>query len=426
MGKFVGIGMNVKVRQAVCVVIGGCVVGIVAQYLLDAAILMGRFIPQRDIVTDYVTAFCWAMVLGACVVFFPVTKKDRSGLLFVWFVKIIVTLGFMLVYENNYMGLDSYNYFSRPQNDAFLLTPRSFYGTSLVDNIVWIHQSILPHSYHMLKVSFSFIGMISIYIFYRAVVIFIQREDVRVFYILSLFPSILFWSSIVGKDPFILLGLSLHVYGVVAWNNNKSGRYFIVLILGIIFASLVRIWMAPIFLIPIIVLVLFGKHSIGAKAIVTLIITAIMFVSAIKLQQVFLVESLNDIVAATNDLSHKFARGNTVLTQATFSSFGSIAQYAPIGMFTALYRPLPGEAMNLFGVFAGIENLFLLGLSFLALKRSRFSDMKDPVILWAIAIIIVWSFSYGFISYNLGTIARYKSQILPLLLSLALYQVRKR
>jgi len=418
--------INVNMRQAAYAVIGGCVVGITAISVLDIAVSMGRFIPQSDIVSDYVTAFCWALILGAFIIFFPVSKKDKSGLLIVWFVKIVVTLGFMLIYENNYYGLDSYNYFSRALNDSYDSTVAGFYGTQLVDNLVWLHLRVLPHSYHMLKVSFSFVGLISVFIFYRAAIMFIQKENIRVFYILSFFPSILFWSSILGKDPLIMLGISLCAYGLVAWHRKKSHRYLIVLLSGIFLASIVRMWMAQVLLASLLVFILCGKYRFATKAFVVLAVAAILFFFVSKLQQVFMVESLNDIISTTNDLSRRFATGNTGLTQQTYTSLNSMALYAPVGMFTALFRPLPGEAMNLFGVFAGIENLFLLGLAIIAIKRSSIKDMKDPVIIWAIVTIIVWSVLYGFIAFNLGTTARFKAQILPILLALALYQARNR
>jgi len=47
--------INVNMRQAAYAVIGGCVVGITAISVLDIAVSMGRFIPQSDIVSDYVT-----------------------------------------------------------------------------------------------------------------------------------------------------------------------------------------------------------------------------------------------------------------------------------------------------------------------------------------------------------------------------------
>jgi len=59
------------------------------------------------------------------------------------------------------------------------------------------------------------VGFIAMYIFYRTAVIFLHHEDKRLFYTLALFPSIVFFSSILGKDPIVLLGIALYVYGVV-------------------------------------------------------------------------------------------------------------------------------------------------------------------------------------------------------------------
>jgi hypothetical protein len=48
--------------------------------------------------------------------------------------------------------------------------------------------------------------------------------------------------------------------------------------------------------------------------------------------------------------------------------------------------------------------------------------VRQPVVVWAIALVTAWSFVYGFLSvYNLGAAARFKLQILPVALLLAAY-----
>ena len=91
-------------------------------------------------------------------------------------------------------------------------------------------------------------------------------------------------------------------------------------------------------------------------------------------------------------------------------------------MFTALFRPLPGEVLNLFGLLAGFENILILYLLIRALKYGGLAPFKEPIVVWAVSLILVWSFLYGFISYqNLGTASRFRLQIMPVLLSLTFY-----
>ena len=104
-----------------------------------------------------------------------------------------------------------------------------------------------------------------------------------------------------------------------------------------------------------------------------------------------------------------------------------MARFAPLGAFTALFRPLPGELFNPLGLLASLENLVLLALVFLAIKRAKWRDIKQPLILWAITLILIWSVVYGFASsQNLGAAVRWKLQILPLLVGLLCYLGRRR
>ena len=96
--------------------------------------------------------------------------------------------------------------------------------------------------------------------------------------------------------------------------------------------------------------------------------------------------------------------------------------FMPLGAFTALFRPLPFEVPNLFGLLAGLENVYLLVLFAVGLKRHGLSWSRQPILLWAATVLLVWGAAYGFASYqNLGTAFRYRAQVAPILLLLGLY-----
>jgi hypothetical protein len=101
--------------------------------------------------------------------------------------------------------------------------------------------------------------------------------------------------------------------------------------------------------------------------------------------------------------------------------------FLPVGVFTALYRPLPLEAGNVFQLLAAAENTLLLAFTALAALRLRRSDLRDPVLRWALLLIAAWSAAYAIVSYqNLGAAVRFKVQILPVLLLLLLHLAHRR
>jgi len=148
-----------------------------------------------------------------------------------------------------------------------------------------------------------------------------------------------------------------------------------------------------------------------------------------RIQGHFQLETKQDLIAKVNSFSGSFTGGGSGLEAGEeFTGIGSMIAYVPKGSFNALFRPLPGDVLNPFGQVAGIENMILLILLLLSLMRIcyHWGELKHPLVIWAILLLLTWSTMYGFVAYNLGTAVRYKIQILPVLLGLLLYLSRAR
>lgn len=407
----------------------GMGLGLAAPALLNLVAGLGSHIPQRDMAADYITAVLWAMTLGMSILAWPVTARDKRALLWAWLAKSAVTLGIMLLYEDHYQVLDAYGYFNDSRRHLFAWSEFDIgAGSQNIVNLASMHHLILPESFHALKVSFAMVGLIGVYLFYRAAVIFLGREDTRIFYTLAFFPSILFWSSIFGKDPLALLGIAMYVYGVVGWQRHRQPRWLWVAILGIVVAAFVRIWLAPILLAPLFTYALLGVRGILRRAALVAFAGVASWFAFQQFMAVLSFASIDDILEAVSAVSDALSYGGSAQEIGTnLSSVRALLAFAPIGAFTALFRPLPGEILNPFGLLAGLENLALLLLLLLALRRTRREDLCEPVVLWALALVVTWAGVYGLISsHNLGAAVRFKLQILPVLLGLLLYLSRQR
>ncbi len=396
----------------------------------DLVIDLGRNIPQTDIVSDYIIGIIWAAFLGVSILAWPLPFRDRRALIVVWLIKSVITLGFMLLYEANYETLDAYSYFSdSKQNDALFLEEVGFgSGTQNISALAWLHNQAFPDSYHAMKVSFSMVGLLAIYLFYRASVIFLRRENIRVFYMLALFPSILFWSSILGKEPIILLGMALYTYGVVGWYRSRGLYYLFMIALGIALTMFIRQWMGLILLLPLIVFALHGIRGGLQKVMFAVFVVSIFSFFFNQFSEQMNIGTIQDMLETTDTISRGFATGGSGQEIAMeFASINDMVAFAPLGIFTALFRPLPGEILNPFGLLAGLENLVLLSLLLLAIKRTGWREARQPLVIWAIFLVVIWAAVYGFVSYqNLGTAVRFKLQILPVLVGLLLYLARRR
>ena len=409
------------------------IVLIVPRYL-EMVAAFGHDIAQSDMQTDYLKGLLWALFLGGTIFFWPVSAHSKRCLLHGWLAKIVVTLGFMLFYENHYGvsgSLDGYMYFDESRQGDFSFSGFDLtHGTDNLVNLTRLHHLLLPDSYHAMKVSFAMVGLLGIYLFYRAAVLFLQREDRRIFYLLCFFPGILFWSSILGKDPLVFFGIACYSYGVVGWYCRRWYRFLIAVALGIVVAICIRQWLGIIMLLPLGILLLNGVRGVATKAVFAAFIVAALLFSAGPFMQRFKIEAISDLLSVADRTTKGFVStggGSAQQLDVDFTSAGSLATFLPSAAFTALFRPIPGEVLNPFGLLAGSENALLLTLLWLALWRSSLKDLKEPLVQWALSFLVVWSLLNGIVSStNFGVAVRYKLQVLPILLGVLMYLSRRR
>lgn len=392
----------------------------------DFVVFMGAQIPQTDLAGDYLIGLTWAIFLGMSIFFWPIPSRHRPMLLSAWFAKCVVGLGFMLIYEYNY-GIDAYWYFDLSRQLDFVPGVSIGDGAKAVVSLCWAHNQFFPASYHMMKMSFAMIGLISIYLFYLAFCEFRERERPELFYSLALFPSIIFWSTILGKDPLILLGVAIYTYGVARWNRTGKFKFLFIIGLGVAETLTVRVWMAAILLAPLGVFAMKRVGGLLGKAIFIGTLSAALYFSLDSFKEKFGIESQGDVVSQTQSLSHSWARGGSGEMAASFGGTGEMVRFLPIGIFTALFRPLPGEVRNAFGTLAGLENAVMLIFLFQSILRTRLVELGEPWVAWGVILVLVWASIYGFASFqNLGAAVRFRLQIQPILLCMLLYLRRIR
>lgn len=402
-----------------------------AIFLSGSVEVLGRNVPDADLNSGYLSAVGVAIALGAFFALLPNEEKDRLALLTVWSLKVAVTLGVMLFYEDHYYLLDSYVYYSVVQSGLLQGAAFSFGdGTGNTISIVWLMFQAVPDSFHALKVLFSGVGLAGVFIIYRASALLLGGSDLRVFYGFALFPSILFWSSIIGKDPVVLFGIGLYIFGVVGWYTTGANRYLIPLATGVLVAILIRLWLGPVLLAPLLVQSLMAEQRIERRLIYGFGAVVLLIFAATQVLEMFDVESQADLLAVVDTTAQGFSEvdgGSSQEINRDLSNIPSLVGFMPLAIFTTLFRPLPGEVNNVFGVFAGLESAALLAMSVVAAWRVKRQDLRDPIVQWAIFYVILWTLMYSFVSYgNLGTAVRYRLQVLPVLLGLVLFLGRRR
>ncbi|MFA5099311.1 MAG: hypothetical protein WC547_00315, partial [Candidatus Omnitrophota bacterium] len=261
-----------------------------------------------------------------------------------------------------------------------------------------LHRNFFLDSFHAVKVSFGMIGLIAVYIFYRAAVIFLRRESLRLWYALALFPSILFWSSTIGKDPIVLLTIAVYCYGTVVWVREHTWFSALILLAGVWGASAIRPWMGFILAFPAFIATIPTVFRSGLVKKITLL-CMLSIIAAVSANNVFVylgMKTGRGLTSVANERFSDFSKGGSGSQALSAASRGDGEQveegtgrfkrkldmlvFIPVGMFSALFRPLPGEVKNIFGFLSGIEGAFLLALFLLVLIRGRWRDLSDPLV----------------------------------------------
>ena len=390
---------------------------------LDLVEILGHRIPQKDISNDFLKGVMVATILTTINFFLPFPKEDKKNIYLVWGVKLLVTLVIMLGYEWNY-GLDAYYYFEESQRLYSDFSQVGFSkGTENLIALLWYteHEIFQTASYHSIKVVISYIGMLGIYTFYLGVKSYFPKVSPSLFLLIALFPSNLFWTSILGKDPLNLFGICLASYGIIGLLSRKrSIIHPIALVLGLAIVAAFRAWVIGGLIVPVIFssisLIQNRLYRMGsiAAGILTLVLLAQPILASINSEQAA------EAVQSVDAVSKSWQRGGSAGEVPHFSSPWEMLRFLPFGMFTALFRPLPGEVLNLFGIMAGLENVFLLYLFYMAYKHNR-KKFFTPLNIWLLGYILIWATLYAFISpQNMGAAVRFRTQVLPAMLLLAL------
>lgn len=378
----------------------------------------GSQIGTHDLKLDYCIGLTAGLALGASILVFP--KKDRQDLFILWAIRCAVTLGLMLLYENSY-SLDAFFYFREGRIYDLGRTSGSagFNGTNIILGISGILKMLGIESYHAMKVIFSFVGFIGSYLIFASWRLLRPEASIKWLYCISLFPSVLFWSSILGKDPLIFFSLALYIYGLAIYLTRRAVLGLGLSILGIALCTTLRLWMSPILAIPYLVFFISTGKTWKDRLFPAIVAIGLVWASITQFLEKFRIEALEDLLDRTNAISKNWAKGGSAQQVPDFSSWTDVLQFLPNGMFTALFRPLPGEVLNPFGMIAGFENLVLLIWFSFSLWWIRKVWLKNAVIFWLLLTLVLWSGIYAFVSYqNLGSSFRFRTQAMPFLLSL--------
>ncbi|MEO8766192.1 MAG: hypothetical protein ABI416_17955 [Ginsengibacter sp.] len=249
-------------------------------------------------------------------------------------------------------------------------------------------------------------------------------------------PSVVIWSSGVSKEPPCMFALGLCFYSVDKLLNKKGmikhllyfaiGASLLIVIKSYIFftfAAAAAMWAYRFFILRM------------KNALVRLIFRVTIFIAIFSfflymiaipensLQQSFIYlldggQHLQELMTSINDT---YGGSGYTLPPVNLNAFGAIQSYM-LSTNVSLFRPYIWECTNILMVMNFIESfgtlLLVLAVLFKAGIRKFFSYCNTyPVLLFMLLFSLIFAPIVGFISFNFGTLVRYKIPFLPFFFS---------
>jgi hypothetical protein len=333
-----------------------------------------------------------------------------------WLLKSYVAF-FVIIYQEALYGLDAYYYYTEALYNSYA---HKYTGTGMVIHINHLFSNLVGDSYFSLKIFNAFIGFLALILLYQTYQEILRQNKIiekheTFLYVLFLFPSILLFSTHIGKDTLNLFLVALFLHGSISFHHRRQWHYLLYVAVAIFGVYYIRVWWPVIMLISIL---LFYFRLTSLRHFMMLLITIPIF-TAIFLNFLSFVDinSFEEIFVRMNDTLQNLSYGGSATESSQIAGLADYLLYFVPNAFTAIFRPLPFDITNPLILLAALENTFLLYFFYKYILRSWRIVMANPSTKFLLLFIFSWSLFYVIISPgNLGMAIRFKLQILPAML----------
>jgi hypothetical protein len=266
---------------------------------------------------------------------------------------------------------------------------------------------------------YSWLGFWGLYLFFRAFrLVFPEGDHRRYGLFLFFLPSMLFWSSSIGKDAWMTLALGVFAYGAaLVLTHAKSGLVWMVT--GALGTAMVRPHVTVMAVASLMVAYLISgsrRPSFGGPLIkmVGLAVLAVVFTFAFGAVESYLkLGEQTSIEQAFDRTTERTSKGGSEFTAPSARSPVEL----PGAIFSVVFRPLPFEAGSPLTLFASLEGSFLLVLFLRNWRclRNLVPRRRLPYLTMVSAYSLMFTVAFSNVS-NFGILARQRAQLFPFLL----------
>lgn len=307
-------------------------------------------------------------------------------------------------------------------------TTRSMYAITGFSNLL-LADSLYGVSF--LFATASFFGKLLTYQAFREV--FERRFRIRMLVATMLVPSVVYWSSGIIKEAVALTGMGIVLLGGTRLLVKRSPRNVFVTLFGGLIVALIKPHLLFAMALGAGVWIYWqrsmGPNGVEIRPLYLLLGAAAGLGGVLLLGEIFPRFSLSSVGEEAAQMQFYAARQRGGSTYAigdpnNKSLLGQLS-YAPLGLFTALYRPLPFDVRNPPMLVNAIETTGLLALSIHAVWRRGVAGVwafvnQRPMLMFCLVVALVLGTMTGLASANLGTLSRYRIPMVPFFVVLVL------
>jgi hypothetical protein len=394
------------------------------------AMFLGRFLATHDLATLRAAAILSGLLAISLVLFFVICRADPDGrilytLLLVSFVAKLGALWFRFYIR---LLADAFQYHNTGRIVAEILASgqwpedAGFTGTRFIRLLTGVFYLTFGETMYGAAITWAWCGLLGLLFFFRAFTTAFPGGDRRLYmWLVLLYPSLLLWTSSLGKDALMVMFIGMSAFGNARLQRSIEPVGIFWLALGLTGQMMIRPHVAAVTATAVMASFIFRPIHAGLMSpvirlggfLAIAVAAAFIITSA---QSYVGLESLEveSIVGYIEEQQEHSEQGGSAFQQVDISTPQGLLLAIP----TVLFRPWPWEAPNTGAMVTAMEGMALLSLivyRWRSVRAALGALFRNSYILYTVVYAALFVFFFSAIG-NFGIIARQRVQLLPFIL----------
>jgi hypothetical protein len=318
-------------------------------------------------------------------------------------------------------------------------------STVIISRIAGVINLFCFNSYIGIALVFTFLSFLGCWYVFKVFYQYLPALKNHFAFSMLFLPTTWYWGSGIVKDPLCIFGIGIMIkvlFEILMNYKINTGR-IIAFAVGALIVYSIKPYLLYAFLVSIALLCIIQilkliRRIIGLPifGISIMLLLILMFFNSD-----IILEGIGNMVGFDN-LATKAEKLQDIMGESTQKDNGTGYELPPVTLTVtgiintffssvnvSLFRPYPWEIKKLINIPMLMESLllFFILVKAIVLLRIRVISIliKDNILLFCLLYTLGIGAVVGFISFNYGTLARYRAPVLPIIFCLAFILVHR-